>query len=256
MIIINADDFGGSREINEAIIESFKTGICSSTTIMSNMDAFEHALEGAHENGIENIGIHLVLTQGIPLTEGIKGERRFCDHEGRFCFERNKHFTYNAIQKKLLYDEFEAQIKRCIDHGIKLTHIDSHHHVHVELGIAKIIHVLAKENKISAIRLSRNIGEINPIKRVYKNIHNSFVQKRYMNTTKYFGNLASIEYELNRGNSKVLDSCEIMIHPLFNDKGEIVDLDNRVIKDVINNINNMREIKNIEGYKNSYLYKG
>lgn len=248
MIIINADDFGMNRKINDAIIAAFKSGICSSTTIMSNMEGFEYALESAEKNRINNIGIHLVLTEGEPLTEEIKSERIFCDNEGRFCFKKNKNVRYNTIQKRVLYEELRAQVKKCRDNGLKLTHIDSHHHIHNELEITKIINVLAVETKINAIRLSRNIGKIDPIKMLYKKIHNRHIKKNYMNVTNHFGGLRDVEYEVNKGNYKILDSCEIMIHPKFNNKGEIVDLDNRIIIDTMNKINSKYEIRSIQGY--------
>ena len=40
-LIINADDFGMSHEVNTAIRDSFRQGLISSTTLMANMEGFD-----------------------------------------------------------------------------------------------------------------------------------------------------------------------------------------------------------------------
>ena len=49
-LIINADDFGYSRAVTYGILDSYKTGILTSTTMMMNTEATEHAVEAAKEN--------------------------------------------------------------------------------------------------------------------------------------------------------------------------------------------------------------
>ena len=43
-LVTNADDFGFTRDVNEGIVEAHVSGILSSTTIMANGAAFEHAV--------------------------------------------------------------------------------------------------------------------------------------------------------------------------------------------------------------------
>jgi len=91
MLIINADDFGESQQVNKAIIQSFENGLCSSATLMPNMPGFEAACELVHEYKLLNhIGMHLVLRGGYPLTEKIKHFSTFCDQEGRLSLSRDK----------------------------------------------------------------------------------------------------------------------------------------------------------------------
>ena len=83
--IINADDFGMNSEANKAIIHSLKNGICSSTTLISNMSGFEEAVSLIKENNLNNrVGIHLNLTEGVPLTKGILKSPLFCDKMALF----------------------------------------------------------------------------------------------------------------------------------------------------------------------------
>lgn len=43
-IIINADDFGLTKENNEAIKEGFKTGVITATSLIANTDGFDNAV--------------------------------------------------------------------------------------------------------------------------------------------------------------------------------------------------------------------
>jgi hypothetical protein len=73
-LIINADDFGLSTSVNRAVVASLQASLCSSTTIMANQPAFLEACQLAHDHRLfDRVGVHLVLTEGSPLTEAIKG---------------------------------------------------------------------------------------------------------------------------------------------------------------------------------------
>lgn len=77
-LFINADDFGLNASVNKAIVESFNSGLINSTTVMANMPGFEEAVNLIHEYKLDrNIGVHLVLTDGLPLTEEIKSMNLF-----------------------------------------------------------------------------------------------------------------------------------------------------------------------------------
>jgi chitin disaccharide deacetylase len=71
-IVVNADDFGASRRINQAILQAFEKRLISSATIMANMPAFEEACRLARQNDLQRgIGLYLNLTEGKPLTREI-----------------------------------------------------------------------------------------------------------------------------------------------------------------------------------------
>ena len=112
VLIINADDFGRDRLSNKAIIQSFKRGLCSSTTLMPNMAGFEEACQLSHDNRLRDyVGVHLVLTEGSPLTEKIKGYSRFCNNDGFFCMTRERPiFNLDNSEKRVLADEIRYRI--------------------------------------------------------------------------------------------------------------------------------------------------
>src|SRR5882724_3324129 len=63
-LIINADDFGMSEEVNEAAIRAYKEGVLTSTSLMVTAAAFEQAVRLAKENPGLAVGIHLVTVVG------------------------------------------------------------------------------------------------------------------------------------------------------------------------------------------------
>ncbi|NSW10294.1 carbohydrate deacetylase [Enterococcus faecalis] len=141
LLIINADDFGYSEGINYGIIDSFKNGILTSTTLMANMPGFDHAVKLAKENPELGIGVHLTLTCDQPVLDS---HRTIVDEQNFF----NKLYFYEgkfSIDYEELYREWKAQIEKVIHAGIKPTHLDSHHHVNTIPGITEVFVKLAEE---------------------------------------------------------------------------------------------------------------
>ncbi len=240
-LIINADDFGYDQRINLAILASFEKGLCSSTTVMPNMPGFAEACQAAHDNKlIEHVGLHIVLTEGAPLTDGIKRCSRFCDGGGRFCYDRSQPiFKLETLEKEALGEEISAQIELCRQHGLLPTHIDSHIHVHTEFGIGKLLVRIAKTKKVPFIRLSRNCGPgISFAKRVYKILFNHMIKTAGLAAVRYFGSVGDcLHFRRQKGRLLARHSFELMIHPMFDEAGTIVDgTSNEALHDLISQV--------------------
>lgn len=140
-LIINADDFGYSRGINYGIIESHARGILTSTTLMANMPGFEHAVELAQANPKLGIGVHMTLTCMYPL---LKDHKTIVDEDGKF-----KHVSFfnqgHEYDVEEVYAEWDAQIQKVYDAGIKPTHLDSHHHTHTLPALRDVTLRLARK---------------------------------------------------------------------------------------------------------------
>ncbi|WP_050616676.1 chitin disaccharide deacetylase [Bacillus testis] len=127
-VIINGDDFGYSKGVNYGIIDAHRYGILNSATMMMNMKEVDHAFELASKYPNLALGVHLVLTAGAPiLTDGVGS---LIGKDG--CFKKK-----NSIQESFDLDpieverEWTAQIERFLASGRHLSHLDSHHHVHM-----------------------------------------------------------------------------------------------------------------------------
>lgn len=142
-LIVNADDFGLTEGNTIAHILCHEDGILTSTTLMVNMPFAPLAVSLAKKHPNLGVGIHLTLTMGRPVLEGAKS---FTDENGNF----RKKGTYEngkvIADEEELYAEWKAQMEKFIQMmGKKPTHIDSHHHVHLQDNLYPIASRLAKE---------------------------------------------------------------------------------------------------------------
>lgn len=152
--ILNADDFGMSEAYNRAILEGYSSGILKSASLVANGEAFEEAWKNVIPACPDlGVGIHLNVIEGKSLCLGLD---RLTDEEGNF---NNSYvqLLLKSLNKKdtafmeQLEKEFRAQIEEVMKHT-KVTHIDSHVHVHSIPPIFELVCRLAKEYGIKQIR--------------------------------------------------------------------------------------------------------
>ena len=152
--ILNADDFGMSEAYNRAILEGYSSGILKSASLVANGEAFEEAWKNVIPACPDlGVGIHLNVIEGKSLCLGLD---RLTDEEGNF----NNSYAQlllkslnkkDAVFMEQLEKEFRAQIEEVMKHT-KVTHIDSHVHVHSIPPIFELVCKLAKEYGIKQIR--------------------------------------------------------------------------------------------------------
>ena len=240
-LIVNADDFGYSVSVNHAILRSFERSLVNSTSLMANMPGFEHAVGLIREHAVlqEKVGLHLNLTEGFPLSSSLWAHPLFCDSSGGFVYQRARPlFRLGRAQRSAIYEEMQAQLERLLAAGIHPTHLDSHHHVHTEWAIAPLVCRLARVYGVPRIRLTRNMGLVdNYPRRLYKKMFNRWYlgpRSGFANTD-YFGDIRDMKVFSGAANGGAGTdvpaahlagrSFEIMVHPLFDEGGNLVDYD-------------------------------
>lgn len=120
-LVVNADDFGFTTDVNEGILEAHRMGILTSTTLMANGAAFDDAVRIALENPTLDVGCHLVLIGGRSLlAPGDPLPATVTELLGAIVSRRLR-----------IHDELTAQVRRIVDAGIAPTHIDTHKHTHL-----------------------------------------------------------------------------------------------------------------------------
>jgi predicted glycoside hydrolase/deacetylase ChbG (UPF0249 family) len=226
-IKINADDFGLNSSVNKAIIEAFDRNYINSTTIMANMPGFEEAVYLIHKRELNSkIGAHLVLTEGIPLTEDIKTVDFLFKSRGQTKKQLISNlFFLNKNKKKLIFNELCAQIEKIKKNGILITHLDTHHHTHEFYAILDIIFHIKKIYQIPTIRILNNLVKASSInKKIYRSTINYYVKKTHSNHSDLFGNQSEFLSKFNV-DPEVLQkkSIEIMVHPDYDNKGKLID---------------------------------
>ena len=112
--MVNADDFGFTRDVNRGIVEAHRDGILTATTLMATGAAFDDAVRLARENPSLDIGVHLVLVGEPPFPPTVA--------------QLTRAVAFGRIR---VYDELIAQVRRILDAGLRPTHLDTHKHTHL-----------------------------------------------------------------------------------------------------------------------------
>jgi predicted glycoside hydrolase/deacetylase ChbG (UPF0249 family) len=178
-VIVNADNFGLSACENAVILGAFQAGIISSATAMANMPAFDAACSLARHPLLEGrIGLHFNLTHGHPLSRRILTRRTFCDSAGVFAFNLPRTRVWLGHQdRRAVEEELEAQWQRCLDNGVRPSHLDSHQHVHNIWPIGEIVARFAARQRVP-VRLARNLEQnLSLPKRLFKELLNRRLNK-------------------------------------------------------------------------------
>jgi hopanoid biosynthesis associated protein HpnK len=153
-LIVNADDFGLTCNVNRAIVNGHERGIITSTSLMANGRAFDDAVELSRKVPNLGVGIHINLVEGRSLSEK---SRLGClvTTEGEFYGgpeSLGRRVLSGRVAPAALEREIRAQIEKVIGAGIDVTHLDSHKHTQAVPAIFKLMTSLAKEYGIGAVR--------------------------------------------------------------------------------------------------------
>ena len=227
-MIVNADDFGLDHAANAGIAVAFERGLVSSTTLMANQPGFEEAVQLAHDFRLaRHVGIHVVLTHGVPLTDPIRRLERFCAADGSFHpgLRDERVWHVSRAERDALRVELDAQVRRVRDAGLSVTHLDSHHHVHNEWAIGGVLIDVARSHGIQHVRLARNCGSgIGLASASYKRLFNRRLRARGLAETRWFGDARdwlALRDAGTRGDA--LDDFELMTHPVLTADNRLVD---------------------------------
>jgi len=150
-LVITADDFGLTTEINRGIMEAFDAGALRSVSVMVGTPGFEdaaaHARRAAPHLGV---GLHLTLTLGRPLTAA----RSLIDAHGVFVSPRQlaARALAGSVRGIDVQNEVSAQLARARAAGLRITHLDGHHHAHAFPGIWPAVWRAARQARIPVVR--------------------------------------------------------------------------------------------------------
>jgi hopanoid biosynthesis associated protein HpnK len=153
-LILNADDFGLTRGVNDGIIRAHQEGILTSATLMACGDAFDHAVDLAKANPRLGIGCHLVLVGGNAVASPDEIPT-LADKDGRLMESLGVFVTRlssGLIRVKEIEREFRAQIQKIRATGIEPTHLDTHKHTHAHPAVMQALGRIAREFGITRVR--------------------------------------------------------------------------------------------------------
>lgn len=163
-LIVNADDFGLTRGVNRAIAELHRAGALTSATLMANASATDEAIEIALAMPSLGVGCHVVLVDGEPLLSPSHDIPHLADpSSGRFrpslssfllrLYGPRSRFTPSAVKSAEIEAEATAQINLLQGRGLRLTHIDTHKHIHM---FPAVLRPILRAAHAAGIRVVRN----------------------------------------------------------------------------------------------------
>jgi hopanoid biosynthesis associated protein HpnK len=156
-LIINADDLGLTEGHNRAILDAHWRGIVTSASLLACGVAFDDAVASLRTAPTLGIGVHLSLLEGVPVLPFAQVPD-LVDTQGRFGLSYAALFGRLALRRGAIEQvtrEWRAQIERVLGAGIRVTHLDSHKHVHMHPRLLGVALALAGEYGLWRMRLSR-----------------------------------------------------------------------------------------------------
>jgi chitin disaccharide deacetylase len=177
-VFFHADDLGMNRGVTDGIMQGFRQGLLTSTSLLSNGPDAERALtlwkelladqaaarlplhgwRARLEDPLTrfDLGVHLNLTQGRPLTgKNYPGE--LLDQSGRFpgvfaLFARLKHHGVRLCGH--IQTELARQVEFLLDHGVQPTHLNGHQYIELLPVVADFVPQLLCRYHIRVVRVA------------------------------------------------------------------------------------------------------
>lgn len=243
-MIVNADDFGFSTEVNEAIIRAHREGVLTSASLMVTGAAFDEAVRLARENPRLGVGIHLVTVMG---RSALPPEQvpSLTDEQGNFSSNpvtAGLKYFFSLRARRELRRELEAQFERFKSTGLPLSHVDGHLHLHVHPVIFRAALDLAVRYGARSMRVpveERRLAlRFDASNRMLKTVHSVLFDalagymrprlraKGFKFPERVYGNLQSGRmseaYFLYALDNLRSDCSEIYFHPACYDSGGVL----------------------------------
>lgn len=144
-LIVNADDFGRARGINRGVLRAHRDGIVTATTLMVNAPAAEDAASIARATRSLDVGVHLTLTYGRPVSDRA-AVATLVERDGSFPRVPGAFLGTGRADRNEALVEYRAQFARAVELiGRQPTHVDTHHWLHDEPALEWAIAALAAE---------------------------------------------------------------------------------------------------------------
>ena len=154
-LIVNADDFGLAPGVNRAVLELHAAEVLTSATMMAQSAATEEAVRMALAMPTLGVGCHVVLVDGTPVSPRTSIRSLVDRNTGLFHSSPGSFLKrlYTArIRSSEVESEAAAQIELLQSYGLRLTHVDTHKHMHMFPLVLRPVLRAAKAAGIRAIR--------------------------------------------------------------------------------------------------------
>lgn len=217
-LIITADDCGLTEAVNQKTYDLHQAGYISAASVMTNYPAHQHALALFRTCPDLDLGIHLSLTDGHPVSDNNEHHPHLLNED--FSFRSNlslylrSHF-FSAAAADWIRNELDAQMRRFTDAGLRPRHISTHHHFHSIPLLRRIVHELATRYEVRWVRAHDFRASVSPhnffLRRQQRRERHTFTMPDYVGAVQA---CSSLPVEKFCARIMRLDgTVEIVIHP-------------------------------------------
>lgn len=165
-LIVTADDFGRSPEINAAIERAHRAGFVTQASLMVHEPAAADAVEIARRNPALRVGLHLTLCAGRAAQVSA-----LTDARGNFPASPARaglRYAFSAALAAPLQREIGAQFARFRALGFAPAYWDGHAHLHLHPTVFRHTLPIALEHGFRATRLVREPGPFAPVPWIFQ----------------------------------------------------------------------------------------
>jgi hopanoid biosynthesis associated protein HpnK len=157
-LIINADDFGRSSEINAAVIQAHTEGVLTTASLMVNEDGFEEAVAAARLHPNLGVGLHLCLVCGrsslaaAQIPDLVDARQQFMNG----AVSAGLKYFLRPSMRRQLEAEIDAQFAKFHATGLPFDHVNGHLHLHLHPAVLPRVLENAARYNVRAIRLTHD----------------------------------------------------------------------------------------------------
>ncbi|OAN13711.1 hypothetical protein A3K86_14155 [Photobacterium jeanii] len=155
-LIINADDFGLTPKVNQAITECMAFGLVKSTTLMVNQPGTQDAIARIKRREVPDVGLHLNLTLGRPVLAA-QQVPSLVNSEGQFYSRAQLTERLDQVDVEQVYQELSAQYRWAEQQGIAINHLDTHHFAAVQPKLREAYIAVANEVGLPSRRIDMEL---------------------------------------------------------------------------------------------------
>ncbi len=156
-VIVTADDFGLSPEVNEAVRLAHEDGVLTCASLMVAAPAAAEAVDWARSRPGLKVGLHLTIVDGQPMLPA-SAVPDLVDGSGRFrpgLVGPGARIFLSPRARRQAVAECRAQVEAFTKTGLELDHLNGHNHFHIHPTILDAILQIAARTRIPAVRVPR-----------------------------------------------------------------------------------------------------
>lgn len=156
-LILSADDAGLAAGLSSRIASLLGSGCLTATSLLACAPAFDEAVEALRAAGVAEAGVHLCVVGGetplsplstVPsLAPGGRFPRSWAVVAARVAS--------GQVRLAQVEREWEAQLAAVRDAGFRVTHLDSHQHLHLLPALLPLALALARRFDVPFVRAPR-----------------------------------------------------------------------------------------------------